>query len=122
MRALWLAGTILALGGLPVAVADATPAPEENPPMCGAPASATAVERGSEIRMVAGFGDNGFAIDTDNPEAQAWFNYGMRLRWAFEHTEAVRAFQKARALDPECGMCAWGQAYAMGANLNYDVS
>ena len=42
----------------------------------------------------------------------------MRLRWAFEHKESVRAFRKAQALDPECGMCAWGEAWALGPNLN----
>jgi hypothetical protein len=40
------------------------------------------------------------------------------LRWAFEHKESVRAFRKAQALDPECGMCAWGEAWALGPNLN----
>jgi hypothetical protein len=46
------------------------------------------------------------------------FDHGVRLRWAFEHTESVRAFRKARALDPNCGMCAWGEAWAIGPNLN----
>lgn len=55
---------------------------------------------------------------TSSPEAQAWFNHGVRLRWAFEHGESVRAFRKARLLDPACAMCAWGEAWAMGPNLN----
>jgi tetratricopeptide (TPR) repeat protein len=29
-----------------------------------------------------------------------------------------RAFRKARAIDPDCGMCAWGEAWALGPNLN----
>jgi hypothetical protein len=68
--------------------------------------------------MVDGFGGATWDVDTTNPEAQAWFDHGVRLRWAFEHKESVRAFRKAQALDPDCGMCAWGEAWALGPNLN----
>ena len=67
-----------------------------------------------DMVMAPGFGDEGFAVDTKNPEAQAWFDHGVRLRWAFEHSESVRAFRKARQLDPSCGMCAWGEAGRSG--------
>lgn len=30
----------------------------------------------------------------------------------------MRAFRKARLLDPTCAMCAWGEAWALGPNLN----
>ena len=68
--------------------------------------------------MVDGFGDYSIPVDTDSAEAQAWFDHGVRLRWAFEHNESVRAFRKARQLDPKCGSCAWGEAWSMGPNLN----
>lgn len=67
--------------------------------------------------MVDGFGKATWPVDA-TPEAQAWFDHGVRLRWAFEHSESVRAFRKARQLDPDCGMCAWGEAWALGPNLN----
>lgn len=124
MRMTLMAGVALAaiMTG-PAAVADATADRAvrdliEQPQVCG---PAGDIETGASIAdmvMVDGFGTGGFTVDTDNPEAQAWFNHGVRLRWAFEHAESVRAFRKARLLDPACGMCAWGEAWAMGPNLN----
>lgn len=107
----------------PAAVADATADRAardliENPQVCGRVGSADTGASVADMVMVDGFGSGGFAVDTDNPEAQAWFNHGVRLRWAFEHSESVRAFRKAQLLDPECSMCAWGEAWALGPNLN----
>ncbi len=107
----------------PAAVADATAEKAindliNNPLICGPGGQLTPTASTGEIIMVDGFGTGGFRVDTLNPEAQAWFNHGVRLRWAFQHSESVRAFQKARRLDPTCGMCAWGEAWAMGPNLN----
>lgn len=107
----------------PSAVADATADRAvrdliERPQVCGPPAGDDAGTPVAGMVMVDGFGTGGFEIATTNPEAQAWFNHGVRLRWAFEHTESVRAFRKARLLDPTCAMCAWGEAWAMGPNLN----
>lgn len=124
MRTMLLAG--VALAGLlvgPAAVADATADRAvmdliERPQVCGPAGSAESGAPVAEMVMVEGFGTGGFKVDTDNPEAQAWFDHGVRLRWAFEHSESVRAFRKARLLDPTCGMCAWGEAWAMGPNLN----
>lgn len=124
MRRLLMAGvalTAVLIG--PAAVADATADRAvrdliERPQVCG---PANSVEAGTPVAdmvMVDGFGTGGFTIDTANPEAQAWFNHGVRLRWAFEHKESVRAFRKARLLDPTCGLCAWGEAWALGPNLN----
>ena len=63
-------------------------------------------------------GDHSFEISTEIPEAQAFFDQGLRLTYAFNHAEAVRAFRKAQLLDPECAMCFWGEAFALGANIN----
>jgi len=107
----------------PVAVADATRNDANldlisNPQVCGRVGSALGASPVADMVMVDGFGNAGFKVDTANPEAQAWFDHGVRLRWAFEHAESVRAFRKARLLDPTCGMCAWGEAWALGPNLN----
>ncbi len=124
MRRLLMAGVALtaALIG-PAAVADATADRAvrdliERPRVCGPASSADAGTPVADMVMVDGFGTGGFTVDTANPEAQAWFNHGVRLRWAFEHKESVRAFRKARLLDPTCGLCAWGEAWALGPNLN----
>ena len=124
MRSRFLVCTALALTVVaPAAVADATANKAardliERPQVCGPATSAVGATPVAEMVMVEGFGTGGFRIDTDNPEAQAWFDHGVRLRWAFEHSESVRAFRKARLLDPDCAMCAWGEAWALGPNLN----
>lgn len=124
MRSLLMCGVAAATVLIgPSALADATSDRAvtdliERPRVCG---PGGAAEDGAPVAgmvMVDGFGSGGFRVDTANPEAQAWFDHGVRLRWAFEHGESVRAFRKARMLDPACGMCAWGEAWAMGPNLN----
>lgn len=71
--------------------------------------------------MVKGVGVGGFAIATRSPAAQAWFDYGMQLAHAFYHEDAKLAFKRARDIDPDCAMCAWGEAWADGPTINYDV-
>jgi len=53
-----------------------------------------------------------------NEEAQAWFDQGLNLVYAFNHDESVKAFAYAAALSPECAMCFWGVAYAHGPHIN----
>lgn len=55
---------------------------------------------------------------TANDEARPYFEQGMGLVDGFNHFEAIRAFQAAQALDPDCAMCFWGEAYALGPNIN----
>jgi tetratricopeptide (TPR) repeat protein len=52
------------------------------------------------------------------PEAQKYFDQGLRLVYAFNHDEAVRAFNEAARLDPNCAMAYWGVALALGPNIN----
>ena len=37
-------------------------------------------------------GDHHYAVTTDTPAAQQYFDQGLRLYYAFNHAEAVRAF------------------------------
>ena len=78
--------------------------------------AATAEDPGPELWD--DLGGHSFAITTDVPEAQAFFDQGLRLTYAFNHAEAVRAFREAQLLDPDCAMCFWGEAFALGANIN----
>ena len=57
-------------------------------------------------------------ISTRSIEAQEYFNQGMTLYFGFNHDEAIRSFERAAALDPECAMAAWGTALALGPNIN----
>ncbi|MGE0595137.1 MAG: tetratricopeptide repeat protein [Hyphomonadaceae bacterium] len=68
--------------------------------------------------LMQGLGDAHMAITTQNPQAQAYFDQGVRFLHAFNHAEAVRAFKQAQRLDPDCGMCFWGEAFALGPNIN----
>jgi tetratricopeptide (TPR) repeat protein len=57
-------------------------------------------------------------ITTDEPLAQRFFDQGLTLTFGFNHAEAVRSFREAARLDPECAMCYWGIAFALGPNIN----
>src|SRR5262249_6707887 len=57
-------------------------------------------------------------ITTSSPEAQQYFDQGMRYLWAFNHDEATRSFAQAATLDPACAMCYWGVALTVGPNYN----
>jgi tetratricopeptide (TPR) repeat protein len=63
-------------------------------------------------------GTHGYTIQTAKPEAQRYFDQGLRLYYAFNHAEAIRAFEQAALLDPACAMCYWGSALAHGPNIN----
>ncbi len=60
-------------------------------------------------------------VTTPSPQAQAYFNQGLRLMYAFNHNEAIRSFQEAARLDPDCAMAQWGIALALGPNYNLEV-
>ncbi|NRD52988.1 hypothetical protein [Corallococcus exiguus] len=57
-------------------------------------------------------------VTTRSPEAQAFFDQGMRLTYAFNHDEAARSFARAAQLDPSCASCFWGVALVLGPNYN----
>ena len=57
-------------------------------------------------------------VTTKKPKAQAYFDQGMRLTFAFNHAEAARAFRAAQQADPGCAMCYWGEALVLGPNIN----
>lgn len=71
-----------------------------------------------EVPLWDGLGDTGYAITNRDPRAQAYFNQGLRLAYAFNHWEAARAFRQARTIDPACAMCYWGEALVLGPNIN----
>jgi tetratricopeptide (TPR) repeat protein len=65
-----------------------------------------------------GLGDYHFTVTTQNPESQRFFDQGLRLTYAFNHSEALRAFKEAARLDPTNAMAYWGWALVLGPNLN----
>ncbi|HEX6308998.1 MAG TPA: hypothetical protein VFZ69_12465 [Longimicrobiales bacterium] len=69
------------------------------------------------VPLYDNLGTHEFPITT-SAEAQRYFDQGMRLYYAFNHAEAIRAFNEAARLDPNCAMCYWGTALALGPNIN----
>jgi tetratricopeptide (TPR) repeat protein len=59
-----------------------------------------------------------FKVGTQNAKAQAYFDQGIRLAFAFNHAEAQRAFQAAQKADPKFAMAWWGEALVLGPNIN----
>ena len=55
---------------------------------------------------------------TANDAAQAYFDQGLRLYYAFNHSEAIASFKEAQRLDTSCAMCWWGEAISWGPNIN----
>ena len=60
-------------------------------------------------------------ITTNSPEAQQYFDQGMRYLWAFNHDESTRSFARASELDPKCAACYWGVALTVGPNYNVPI-
>jgi tetratricopeptide (TPR) repeat protein len=88
-------------------------------PPAGLPAvTASPAFADSDPPLWEGLGSITYAVTTSNPQAQAYFNQGLRLTYAFNHDEARRAFRKAQRLDPECAMCFWAEALVLGPNIN----
>ena len=59
-----------------------------------------------------------FNISSSNERAQAFFDQGLKLSYAFNHAEGHRSFMEAARLDPNAAMAYWGQAFALGPNIN----
>ena len=59
-----------------------------------------------------------YNVTTSKPEAQVWFNQGLAYTYNFNHGEAINAFKRAQEIDPDCAMCYWGEAFALGPNIN----
>ncbi|MGH9541962.1 MAG: hypothetical protein ACRD2H_08775 [Terriglobales bacterium] len=68
--------------------------------------------------LLAGMGSLHHPIATMSEEAQKFFDQGLTLDYAFNHSEAVRSFERAAELDPRSPMPYWGIALALGPNYN----
>ena len=69
-----------------------------------------------------GLGHYRFAVTTKSAESQLFFNQGLNLTYAFNHSEALRAFKEAVRLDAHNAMAYWGWALVLGPNLNLPMT
>ncbi|WP_203329137.1 tetratricopeptide repeat protein [Candidatus Laterigemmans baculatus] len=68
--------------------------------------------------LYPGFSGYARPVTTRVPEAQQWFDQGIQLLYGFNHDEAIRSFERAAELDPDCAMALWGSAYGRGLHIN----
>jgi hypothetical protein len=59
-----------------------------------------------------------FAVSTTNAAAQAAFDRGLAMLYAFSVAQARVEFAQAATLDPRLGMASWGQAVADTIDIN----
>lgn len=90
---------IVATGALGLSLLGAPPAPDTVP-------------------LYENLGTHHYEVTAATPLAQRYFDQGLRLYWAFNHAEAIRAFEEGARLDSGCAMCSWGTALAYGPNIN----
>src|SRR5207249_9675152 len=80
----------------------------------------------NSIRRVAplfhDLGRHHHPITTKSKLAQRYFDQGFILLYGFNHAEAIRSFQAAALVDPDCAMAWWGVTYAWGPNINMPMN
>ncbi|MEL7083668.1 MAG: hypothetical protein AAGM36_04135 [Cyanobacteria bacterium J06597_1] len=77
-----------------------------------------AIAAESQVPLFEGLETVHHSITTDSDIAQQYFDQGLALTYGFNHAEAVRAYREAVRQDPDCAMCYWGMAFALGPNIN----
>ena len=107
------------------ATASADPDASQSSTQHGTPLGQTAMAAPTTIAewargamLFPGLGNFHRKITSSSPEAQKYFDQGLRFAWAFNHDEATRSFAKAVELDPKCTMCFWGVSLTVGPNYN----
>lgn len=80
--------------------------------------TAVSLSAQSPVPLYTNLGPHHKAIATKVPEAQQYFDQGLRLVYGFNQAEAIRSFTRATELDPKCAICWWGIAYAYGPHVN----
>ncbi|GAC1625240.1 MAG: hypothetical protein NVS9B10_11990 [Nevskia sp.] len=104
------------------AIAAATSSARCNPGAASAAAAPASLEAWAEgAPKLERLGDYRRAVTTSSEDSRRYFDQGLRLIYAFNHDEAVRAFAEALRLDPSCALCAWGAGEALGPNYNMPV-
>jgi tetratricopeptide (TPR) repeat protein len=86
--------------------------------LCSALAVVTCQAVGAKEPLYDGLGSYSRKITTNSTEAQRYFDQGLGFLQGFNHRAAIRAFQQAAKIDPECAMAHWGVALACGPHIN----
>src|SRR6185369_3867797 len=86
------------------------------------PAQQTTSPTGAIAPRLQKLGSHKFPVSTKNAQAQLFMNQGLNLSYAFNHAEAGRAYREAERLDPNLAIAYWGEALALGPNINAPMS
>lgn len=70
------------------------------------------------IRLYTTLGSFSRPISSTHADAQAYFNQGFRLMYAYARAEAGRSFREAERRDPDCAICFWGESWAWSPYLS----
>src|SRR5437763_845435 len=108
---------ILGLIGLP-SVAQAQEKPMPNHVHYKEPEQQGVSPTGAIAPRLQKLGDHKFPVSTKNAQAQLFMNQGLNLSYAFNHAEAGRAYREAERLDANLAIAFWGEALALGPNIN----
>ena len=82
------------------------------------PAQQSVSPTGALAPRLQKLGKHTFLVSTKNARAQLFMNQGLNLSYAFNHAEAGRAYREAARLDRKLAMAYWGEALALGPNIN----
>ena len=82
------------------------------------PTQQTVSPTGAIAPRLQKLGSHVFPVTTKSKEAQLFMNQGLNLSYAFNHAEAGRAYREAARLDANLAMAYWGEALALGPNIN----
>lgn len=75
----------------------------------------------SNVPLFEGLGSHTRTVTTSSPLAQKYFDQGLVWSYSFNHDEAIRSFEAAAALDPDCAMAWWGIALCHGPHINNPI-
>jgi len=84
---------------------------------CKSPGMQATADRTTAVPLYNDLGSLHHTV-TASAGAQKYFDQGLRLMYGFNHDEAIASFREGARQDPNCGMCWWGVAVALGPNIN----
>ncbi len=85
---------------------------------CGLVLASSGATQDAPMFLYDGLGNHTHKVTTKSPDAQKYFDQGLRFIFGFNHGAAIRSFQEAARLDPDCAMAHWGVALACGPHIN----
>lgn len=80
--------------------------------------ASSSIQSQGTVPLYTNLGDYHRQVATRSAVSQRYFDQGLRLLYAFNHGEAIRAFEEGARHAQDCAMCNWGIAYAYGPHVN----